>query len=76
MSCMKKLPDAYIQMDFKSPDTSIELTVKSPEPSIDMVDLTNESVSASVKSDDVDSSDDQFQKILDTKIFLQQLYHL
>ncbi len=62
--CRKKSPEPSIEMVSKSPETSIELPSKLAKSSTGMVDLTNDSVASCGGSFGVDSSDDEFDKMI------------
>ncbi len=63
-SCRKKSPGLSMEMVSKYPETTIEVHSKSVKSSIGMVDLTNDSAASSGNSVSVDSSDDEFDKII------------
>ena len=63
-SCRKKSPGLSIGMVSKSPETSIEVDSKLVKSSIGMVDLTNDSSASTGDSVGVDSSDDEFDKMI------------
>ena len=63
-SCRKKSPEPSIEIVSKSPDTSIEVHSKLAKSSTGMVDLTNDSVASCGGSFGVDSSDDEFDKMI------------
>ena len=63
-SCRKKSPGLSIGMVSKSPETSIEVDSKLVKSSIGMVDLTNDSAASTGDSVGVDSSDDEFDKMI------------
>jgi hypothetical protein len=63
-SCMKKSPGLSIDMVSKSPETTIEVDSKLVKSSIGMVDLTNDSAASTGDSVGVDSSDDEFDKMI------------
>ena len=70
VSGMKKLPQPSVAIDVKLLKPSVESIVKLPEASNKMVDLTTNSVSLSVNSEDEDSCDEDIEKIQEEKDIL------
>jgi hypothetical protein len=60
----EEVPEPSIEIVSKSPETSIEAHSKLVKSSTGMVDLTNDSAASSGDSVCVDSSDDEFDKMI------------